>query len=83
MPRPCALSQTNSSLEHLHKFRLTHVANVVPFVLKHDALGADVDLIILAEELRALIWMLQAVLLGWQLLHLQLVFLLLRRHYFF
>ena len=33
-------------------------------MLKDDAFGADVYLVVLAEELSPLVWMLQAVLLG-------------------
>ena len=45
------------------------------FVFDDDALGADVDLVVLAEELGALVGVLEAVLFSGQLL--QLVFLLL------
>ena len=47
------------------------------FVLYDDALGADVYLVVFTEELGSLIWVLQAVFFGRQLLLLQLLLLLL------
>ena len=54
----------------------------MPFVLKHDTFGANIDLIIFTEELSALVRMLETELLRRLLLQLVLVFLLLRSDYF-
>ena len=62
------------SLEDLNQARLSHVTDVVPFVLNDDALGAYIDGTIFTEELGALIWVLQAVLFGGLVLSLQFLF---------
>ena len=50
------------------------------FVVNDDALGADVKLVVFAEELRPLVWVLQAILLRRQLFLLMFVLFLLRCH---
>jgi len=52
----------------------------VTFVVNDDALGADVKLVVFAEELRPLVWVLQAILLRRQLFLLMFVLFLLRCH---
>lgn len=74
------LEDLGAALEHLHQSRLAHIANVMPFVLKDDALGANIDLIIFAEEFGALVGVLEAVLFSRLLLRLFLLFLLLGAH---
>ena len=71
------LENLGPALEHLNQSGLAHIANVVAFVFKDDALGADVDLVVLAPKLGALVRMLQTVLFRRLLLLLVLLFLLL------
>ena len=64
-------------MEDLDETRFTHITYIVALVLDDDALGADVDLVVLAEELGALVGVLQAVLLGGLLLLLKFLLFLL------
>ena len=50
------------------------------FVVNDDALGADVDLIVFAEELGALVRVLETELFSWHLFQLLLLFFLLGSH---
>ena len=67
-------------MKDLHETRLAHIADVVPLVLKHYALRADVDLFIFTEEFGALIRVLEAVLFSRLLLSLLLLLFLLGAH---
>ena len=71
------LENLSTSLKNLNKSRLTHITDVMAFVIKDYALGTDVNLVILAEEFGALIWVLEAILLCGLLLSLHLLFFLL------
>ena len=71
------LEDLGSLLEHLYLLGLALVTDTVPLVVEDYALTANVNLVVLAEELGALVWMLQAILLGWLLLLLELVLFLL------
>lgn len=74
------LQDLSPSLEHLDEARLTHVTDIVAFVLHDDALGADVDLLVLTKELGALVGVLEAVLLRGHGFLLGLLFFGLRSH---
>jgi len=72
------LQNLRATLEYLHLAGLAHIADVVAFVFKDDALGADIDLLVLAEELRSFVGVFRAVLFGRLRLLLHLLLLLLR-----
>ena len=67
-------------LEDLHESRLTHVADVVAFVLDNDALGTDVNLVVFAKKFGSLVRVFEAKLLCRHLLLLFLLLLLLCGH---
>lgn len=67
------LENLRSFLEDLDLLGLSHLADVVALVVCDEALAADVDLVILAEEFCPLVRVLGAVLFVWQLFLLQLV----------
>lgn len=71
------LQNLSSPLEYLYQARFTHITYIVALVLYDDALGANVDLVVFAEELGALVWVLKTILLGRKLLLLKFLFFLL------
>lgn len=64
-------------MEDLDQARLAHITYIVALVLDDYALGADVDLVVFAEELGAFVGVLEAVLLGGLLLLLKFLLFLL------
>ena len=72
------LQDLRATLEYLHLAGLAHIADVVAFVFKDDALGTDVGLLVLAEELGSFVGVFGAVLFGRLRLLLHLLLLLLR-----
>jgi hypothetical protein len=71
------LEYLSSSLEDLDDLIYALVTNAMAFVVRNDALRANVDLVVLTEEPGFLVWMLQAVLFGWKLFVFLFFFLLL------
>lgn len=56
-----------SPLENLNILRLSFIANSMSFVVLHDALRANFDLVVLAKVLSFLVWVFWTKLLLWML----------------